>query len=394
MLFSFSYLFFLQGDVLAAAQFVFSKGVTTYNLFVGAITITLILQVVQWVVAMLSRLPSVCHALSYIPSVMLLAVLANIDEETIADFSFGAWVWITPVVLVAYVLLAIAVHSLKENFTDDDDLKSQIYPNFIILFLLILVLGFVPQSSDVYHYEVKVERLILDGDYEEASRVGERSLASSARLTQLRMYALSQQGLLAERIFEYPQYDGARGLLDVSDTLPIYRFSSQNICRHLGALPGKSVKSSDRFYHLLLNGVQKEDTVMVLANEHTVDYYLCSLLLEKKLKEWQRELPRYYNLSDSIPNAYDALPKSYREALLLIGQPEEALNGKIVMGADTLAQLKDAEMIAQFRDYQAMKAELKDPSERINRTHREFGKTYWWYYDFSHLATGEIEKKL
>ena len=64
------------------------------------------------------------------------------------------------------------------------------------------------------------------------------------------------------------------------------------------------------------------------------------------------------------------------------------------MGADTLAQLKDAEMIAQFRDYQAMKAELKDPSERINRTHREFGKTYWWYYDFSHLATGEIEKKL
>ena len=84
--------------------------------------------------------------------------------------------------------------------------------------LLILVLGFVPQSSDVYHYEVKVERLILDGDYEEASRVGERSLASSARLTQLRMYALSQQGLLAERIFEYPQYDGARGLLDVRRT--------------------------------------------------------------------------------------------------------------------------------------------------------------------------------
>ena len=394
MLFSFCYLFFIQGEILAEAQFVFSKGVTTYNLLVGAIIITLVLQIVQWVVAMLSRLPSVCHALSYIPSVMMLCFLANINEERIADFSFGAWVWIVPVVLVAYIVLAIAVHALKENFSDSDyDIKSQIYPNFIILFLLLLVVGTVPQSSDVYHYELKAERLILAGDYEEASRVGERSLASSARLTQLRMYALSRQGLLAERLFEYPQYDGARGLLDVSDTLSTYRFSPQNICIYLGALCGKSMKSSARFYQLLLGGVQKEDTVVVLANEHTVDYYLCSLLLERKLKDFQRELPRYYNLSDSIPDAYNSLPKSYREALLLIGQRNEALKGNIVVGTDTLARLTDAEMIAQFRDYQALKVELKDPAERVNLTHRTFGKTYWWYYDFSHLAKGEIEKK-
>ena len=394
MLFCFCYLFFLQGEVLAEAQFVFSQGVTTYNIFVGALIITLVLQIIQWVVGLLSRLPATMYALSYIPSIMMLAFLVNINEEKIGHFSFGAWVWIFPLVLVFYVFLVFFVRTLKGDVSDDDyDLKSQLYPNYIILFVQMLVLGFVPQSSDVYHYELKAERLILAGDYEEACKVGERSLRTSPRLTQLRMYALSQQGLLAERLFEYPQYDGARGLLDVSDTLPTYRLGTQSICFHLGALCGKSVKSTARFYQLLLGEYPQGDSLVVLANENTVDYYLCSLLLEKKLKEWQRELPVYYNLSDSIPNVYDALPKSYREALFLIGNPQDALEGKIVVGSDTLATLTDGGMIAQFRDYQEMKANLTDPVERINKTHREYGKTYWWYYDFSQLATGELEKR-
>ena len=47
MLFSFCYLFFLEGEILAEAQFVFSKGVTSYDIMTGAILITLVLQLVQ-----------------------------------------------------------------------------------------------------------------------------------------------------------------------------------------------------------------------------------------------------------------------------------------------------------------------------------------------------------
>ena len=36
MLFSFCYLFFLQGEILAEAQFVYSKGITSYNILIGA----------------------------------------------------------------------------------------------------------------------------------------------------------------------------------------------------------------------------------------------------------------------------------------------------------------------------------------------------------------------
>ena len=385
-LFSFCYLFCLQGEILAEAQFVYSKGVTSYNILIGAIVITVVLQIVQWVVSMLSRLPARWYALSYLPSMLMLAILTDVNRGAIEHFSFGAWLWVAPVILVFYILLVVIAQKLNRDQTMYGyDIKSQIYPNFIILFFMMLGVGAIPQSSDVFHYEMKAERLILEKDYEGAASVGERSLRTSVRLTQLRMYALSKQGLLAERLFDYPQHDGSRGLLDIADTSSLERFTTQDICFHLGAFCGKSIQTADRYYKLVLG-----DSIW---NQHTVDYYLCSLLLDKNLKEFQRQLPRYYNLSDSITGAYDSLPRAYREALLQIGKKQYALQGKIVIGADTLATLSDYEMVDRFRDYNELKSTLKDETECINRTHRDFGNTYWWYCDFSQKASGELKKK-
>lgn len=386
MFFSFCYLFFLQGEILAEAQFVYSKGVTSYDILIGAIIITVILQIIQWIVSMMSRLPSRWHALSYLPSMLLLAILTDVNQEAIAHFSFGAWVWVAPCILVAYILMVFFARRMDNVDSDyTRGIKSQIYPNFIILFILMLGVGAIPQSTDVYHYELKTERLILAKDYERAAAVGKQSLRATARLTQLRMYALSKQDLLAENLFDYPQYYGSKGLLDVADTSSLERFTTQDICFHLGAFCGKSIKTADRYYRLMLG-----DSI---SNYHTVDYYLCSLLLDKKLPEFLHQLPRYYNLSDSLVGAYDSLPRAYREALLQIGKKQYALQGKIVVDADTLATLSDFDMVACFRDYNELKASFKDETERINTTHREFGNTYWWYHDYSHLAKGELQKR-
>ena len=385
ILFSFCYLFFLQGEILAEAQFVYSKGITSYNILIGAITITVVLQIVQWIVSLLSRLPSRWHALSYLPSMLMLAMVTDVNKEAIEHFSFGAWMWVAPCILVIYIFLVILV----KNYDNDEsvyrlEIKSQLYPNFIILFILMLGVGAIPQTTDVYHYELKAERLILAKDYEGAAAIGKKALHSSARLTQLRMYALSKQGLLPECLFDYPQYYGSQGLLDIADTSSLERFTTQDICFHLGAYCGTSIHTADRYYRLMLG-----DTI---CNQHTADYYLCSLLLDKRLPEFLRQLPRHYNLADSIAGAYDNLPRAYREALLQMGKKPYALQGKIVIGADTLATLSDREMVARFRDYTERKAELTDATERINRTHREYGNTYWWYYDFSHLAKGELQQ--
>lgn len=386
MLFSFCYLFFLQGEILAEAQFVYSKGITTYNLFVGAVIITVVLQIVQWIVGLASRLPSRWHALSYLPSMLMLAIVTDVDKAAMAHFSFGPWKWIAPLILCVYVLLVLFANRVDGGYNGAaHDLKSQLYPNYIILFFLILAVGSTPQTSDVYHFELKAERLILNQDYEAATRVGEKSLKTNRRLTQLRMYALSKLGQLPERLFEYPQYDGSRGLLDVTDTLDSYRVNVHRICLHLGAFCGKSIHSTERYYELML-----ADSVW---NQHTADYYLCSLLLDKNLKEFQRQLPKYYDLSDSIPDAYNRLPKAYREALLLQGNREQALQGKLVMGTDTLATFTDADFIQQFKEYNETKKSFSDPIERVNKTHRLFGKTYWWYYDYSDQAVGELKRR-
>ena len=133
MLFSFSYLYYLQGEILAEAQFVYSKGVTTYNLLLGAIIITLVLQLLQWVVRLLSRLPSRWHAFSYLPSMLLLAILTDVNPEAMLHFSLGAWLWIAPALLIAYILLVIIVRKVDADESDYPlATKSQAYPNLII----------------------------------------------------------------------------------------------------------------------------------------------------------------------------------------------------------------------------------------------------------------------
>ena len=384
MLFTFSYLYFLQGDLLAEAQFVYSHGATTYNLFIGAIIITAVLQILQRVVHLLTNLPPRWYAFSYLPSMLGLAILTDIDRHALLHFTFGAWVWMAPLILVGFVIAVFLIRHFNTYFPNEStDLKSQAYPNFIILFVLILVTGAIPHNPDVFHYEMKTERLILGHDYEAASHVGERSLRSTARLTQLRMYALSQQGLLAERLFDYPQYYGSQGLLDIAESQPYYRFTTQDICTHLGARCGKTVSSTQRYYHLLLNDS--------LCNVHTIDYYLCSLLLDKRTDEFLQQFPCYYHLGTSHNG--DNLPRAYREALLLLGDPQAASSGVVRVKGDTLAVFTDNDFIARYRDYKELKSEFSDRTERVNKTHREFGNTYWWYYDCSHLATGELQRQ-
>lgn len=388
MAFTFCYLFFLQGEVLAEAQHVYSKGLTTYHLFAGALISTAVLQLLQWVTSLLSGLPARWHALSYVPSTLLLIIFTDATSDVLLHFTFGAWIWAAPIVLLLYVVAVILIRVL---YREDDaciyGVKSLMYPNYIILFVLILLAGSMSHTSDVYHYELKTERLILEGDYAVAAKVGEKSLKSSKRLTQLRMYALSLQDELPERIFDYPQYYGTKGLLDVHDTTPYYRVPASDICLHLGAMCGTSVKDENRYFQLLY-----ADT---LANAHTNDYYLCMLLLRNDLKSFRRDLPRFYRyvtiagVNDSLPVIQpDSLPRAYREALLISGDQRFAHDGKVVIGKDTLVTFTDTTFISAYNDYCHIKLSIDDETERVNRAHRAYGHTYWWYHDFSRKAKG------
>lgn len=358
MLFCFLYIYCIQGEILAEAQFVFSKGLTTYHTVGSPLIITFVLQVVQWVIAISFKLPQKWHALSYFPSIVFLTMLADIDSTTLDSFSFDFWVWLFPLLAVIYltVIYLIKRITIFSSFREGNRSPDIVF-NHIILICFFIIAGSIPQTSDVYHYELKTERLAKEQEWEEASMVGYRSLQASQRLTELRMYALSQQGLLPEKIFDYPQYYGTKGLLDINDNDSSYRVTNDDICKHIGALCGKSVKTTKRYLELMMGNDS-------LRTKSTIDYYLCYFLLKKDLKGFESNLYSYYN-----PDK-EALPRAYQEALIFSADH----------AGDTLSFISD-DVTTRYREYRNLKAQYLDSLERSNRTRRAFGNTFWWYYD-------------
>ena len=73
LLFTFCWLYFFQGDMLAVAQHGLSGGKTHYDHTIGAIICTAVLFGLQLLVFFLTRLTRRTHALTYFPSMLLLA---------------------------------------------------------------------------------------------------------------------------------------------------------------------------------------------------------------------------------------------------------------------------------------------------------------------------------
>lgn len=361
VLFTSFFLFFVQGEVLARAQFVFSHGVTSYSLWWGAVIIPLVLQLLQWVVARIVTMPVRFYALTYFPSVLCLAMLSSLTEEAMRDFSFFSWQWIAPVLLVIYIVLCYIVCRLTEAFSRENSLmlSDVLWPNAFIMLAMIIFCGSVSNSNDVYHYELKVERLMLERQYEKALSVADREYVASQHLTQLRMYALSRQGQLGERLFDYPQYYGGDGLIDILDNDTTRRLPNRDIYLHLGVAPDtNTVRSVTHFFAL----VNTDDS---LSNQRTIDYELSCHLLQRDLKGFTKLLSQYY-AADAV------LPRAFAEATLYV-----QMHDSLALPAYSI----DEDTRGRYWQYEARKQEITDPVERVNRTRREYGHTFWWYYE-------------
>lgn len=395
ILFSFCYLFFLQGEIISKVQFVYSRGVTTYSFFWGAIIITLIGRIIQMIVERFVRVPLRYYALTYIPSILFLTVVCSVNKDFPEKISVGFW-WIgVPLVLLIFYYLikaAFFFESVTMSVKHTNRVSPYLWPNCIILILVMLWCGTCCAPSDINMFEQKVERLVDNNKFDEALRVGEQSLTSSIHLTNMRMYSLSQLDLLPQNLFDYPQNYGSEGLICVSDTNSrFYRFDARDICFHLGVECDTLIHSvNDVFEKAYLNyqftfdsiqGVElsrfnnkdsvlteihKKERELTLLKHRIDDYLLCSLLLERNINDFKAKINEIYafgiNNADSVISV-ENLPKSYREALVMI-YPE----------------IGDTAMIKQYGEYLDMKTEIPDSTASSNQTRRLYGTTFWWYY--------------
>lgn len=352
VLFIFCYIYFIQGEVLAEAQYVFSKGLTRYSLLPGALILTGVAKVIQWLVTLFVTPPQRFHALTYVPSfVFIISILWTAMLPVEANDMIPLKLSLLMLVVGAIVVLILFyfIGKLKED-KSYEDIAWGLWQNAMILMLMMVFTGAVTCTTDTTYYELQTERHILMGEYEKATDVARKSLKVTRRHTNLRMYALSKQGMLAECIFDYPQDFGGEGLLSLADTSSMFRFGSKKIEQRLGAFAGDNIKSPLRYLEIV-NG---NDT---LRTSTTMDYHLCYLLLERNLTEFSRLLSVYGY--DSVP-----LPKAYREAVTLI---------------------ENDSTDERYMNYLSQKAEITDPLQRANFARRYFGDTYWYYYEKNKL---------
>lgn len=370
LLFTFSWLYFFQADMLAVAQHGLSGGKTHYDRTVGALIVTGVLFVLQLLVYALVRLSRRTHALTYLPSFLLLAFVSSLRFP----FRWGAWLWAGPLVLLLWrgaVWLAKKVYPFENDVKEPTGLFSpRMWLNLLQMAAMMLGVAAVSDTNAVRHYKARAEVALLQGDAEGALQVGCRSLETDETLTMLRIFALSSQGQLAERLFEYP----IRGTS--TDMLPLWGSKAKLallpdtiIWDHFGQRPDTILARADslsRFTYgerlttrIYLDSLEKD----TLATTAYVDYRLMGMLIDRQLDSFVANLPRYYPVSP------DSLPRHYREALILYRAQR-----------DTSFIYSDSLLTPRWQQFQQLDSLYPRASERRVRTDDSLRITYWYYY--------------
>jgi hypothetical protein len=361
LLFTFFWLYFFQGDILAVAQHELSGGKTHYNRTIGAIIVTVVLFGLHLLVFVLTRLTRRTHALTYLPSMLLLAFVSSIS----VPFRWGAWLWAAPLVLLLWggaVWLSKQLLPIGEAMENRNRLQlfSRVtWINMLQLAFMMIGVAAVSNTNAVQHFRAHVEVALMEDNVDEALRTGNCSLETDESLTMLRIFALSQKGQLADHLFEYTisgtsadmlPMKGSKGqLMLMTDTL---------LWQHFGVSPDSMMST-----HLSVAQYLDSLECDTLATPAWRDYKLMGQLIDRRLDTFVVCLPRYYKMEA------DSLPRHYREALVLYQQ-----------AVDTSFIYSDSLMLSSWYDFHINDSIYPKVTERRIRTEGQFRGTYWYYY--------------
>ena len=365
LVFSFTWLYSFQADVMAAAQHVYSGGRTSYERFWGAVTITLCLQVLQLVVYSVLRLHKRSYALTYLPSILVLALISDLTQNVDTVHSMSNWWWVFPLVIVIWLGIAMLARALQDIEPDHESyglFSRAMWINMLQMLLMMIVVAIVGNTNAVFHYRMNAEAKLLKGDIEGALRAGEKSQESDANLQMVRMYALSRSGLLGERLFHYPIVAKSTAMLPTNGESHTTLYPVDSLYRYFGARP--STKMQPIKYLKALE--RKESTV----SRKLADYELCGLLIDKRIDDFVSLLRKYYSENDSLD--MDQLPRHYREALTLYTH----------LRSNPVLVYHHAVMDEDWGNLQELEAQYPDETERKGKVEEQYQGTYWYYYEY------------
>jgi hypothetical protein len=363
LLFTFLYLYNYQDDILAVAQHVLSQGATHYNRTIGAVIITLVLWLLQLALYAFTGLTRRCHALTYLPSLLLMGALTSASPDILSGHCSVLWLWLFPLLMVVYGFIVWVVRqleSIEPEPLSQGFFTRMVWVNLLQMVVMALITCGIGNSDKVFHYRMHLESDLLDGNYADALRVGQDDAATDSSLTMLRIAALSSTGELGERLFTYPLVGRSDAMLPNGQSVRLAMVPETWLYKKIGVVFKEKV--SPRRYLELAH--EKG-----YAKHETHDWLLTAYLLDGDLDAFAHALPRYYNVSKP-------LPLHYREALVLYTHLRQ--HPFVVFHSQV--------MEADFDDFLNLLHSTHDAATRRYELRSNYGKTYWYYY-YSHATT-------
>ena len=361
VVFSLAWLYCFQADVIAMTQHQLSGGLTHYNKVVGTLIITTLLLLLQLVVYGFTRLKKRTHALTYVPSMLVLSMLTDVSQQIASDDGITHTVSWWGVVLVIAVWLPVVFLARQFQEVEEDSSYSLVsrpmWINMLMMSVMMMGVAWLGNTDAVFHYRMQVEGLLAEGKFDKAAKVGRKSLESDQHLLMLRMYALARTGGLGDHLFEYPISGTSQDMLPTNGRTRMMLCPEDSLYRFLGARPAEKMEPV-RYLQLLL----RRDAV---PRKTIGDYLLCSYLIDRDLDRFAREIGRYYVIDDK-------LPKHYREALILYAH----------LRANPLFVYQNPVMEEDFGNLRDMEQQYPMLSERKGKVGEQYRSTYWYYYNY------------
>ena len=299
-------------------------------------------------------------AFSFMPSAMVLAFITDIDRSLYTgEYDYLKWIIVLAIGVFAYAAFSFVLRRILFAKIKNVAMSANriIWRNLVLFVILFSLVGFLSNGEENFKREALVASYYKKGDSDNALKVGYLSNVASHSLTVQRAYILAKGGMLGERLFEYPQYYGADGLIPAKEQ--VSPLVPDSVYALLGASPLQGEEALDVFKRAL-----KNDNVSPAAK----DYYLSALLLDRKIVEFTDNVKTLYPDTETAN-----LPKHYQEALLLYS----SINGDSVQAGSVMQE--------QFNAFKALEAEYEDIFVRGNYLRRHFGRTYWWYFLYGNI---------
>lgn len=333
---------------------------------------------------MLAALPSVLllhffsfpirlKAVATLPSFVTLGILTGARMHSIQDSDIHFPVLLGCVMMTVAVVLCAASLPIRDNHAEHDTVPHYLCSNVLILALGMLMSLIVANHNRELHDQLLVERLMQQGDTRQALDVANDYTVQNRNITAMHALALSREGRLADELFSQPGLKGSESLIpDTTLACRMYQAPCM-VARHIRAaiVPGARIttarfleKAMEMRQHAMADTLRmKQDSLSI---QPLADYYLCSLLLDRKLGEFVRKLTQYYAVSDSMP-------RHYREAYIL-AQRRHVSDGPV---------LEDEEITTAITDFiQIMARNANDTGQQRKACLDMYGGTYWSYYFF------------